>query len=71
MRHKIAIEMIQEVVQRKDDDNDEKTFEEGDEDEGEVVVKPDAEMSASDFLRDRKRRGQGDRTKRNSPKRGR
>ena len=37
MQYKVALEMIQEVVQRKHDDNDEKTFAEGDDEEGEVV----------------------------------
>ena len=71
MQYKVALEMIQEVVERKDDDNDEKTFEEGDDEEEEVVEKRDAKMSADDILRDSERRDQGDQAKRNSPKRGR
>lgn len=71
MQYKVALEMIQEIVERKDDDNDEKTFEEGDEKEGEVVEKRDAKMPVDDFAIARKRREKGDQTKRNSPKRGR
>lgn len=70
MQYKVALEMIQEVVERKDADDVEKTIVEVDKEE-EVTASRDGKMSADDFLRDRKRRDQGDRTKRNSPKRGR
>ena len=53
MQYKIALEMIQEVVQRKDDDA--KTTGDGDREAEEVVEKPDAKISADDFLRERKR----------------
>ena len=69
MQYKVALEMIQEVVQPKDDD--EKPILDGDKEEEEVVEKRDAKMSADDILRDRKRRDQGDQTKRNPSNRGR
>ncbi len=55
MQYKIALKMIQDVVQRKDDANDEETFVDGGRDVEEVVEKPDAKIFADDFLRDRKR----------------
>lgn len=69
MQYKVALEMIQEVVQPKDDD--EKPILDGDKEEEEVVQKRDIQLSADDVLRDRKKRDQGGQTKRNSPKRGR
>ena len=53
MQYRVALEMIQEVVQRKGDD--EKTTEDGDKEEEEVVEKSDAKMFADDFLRRGKR----------------
>lgn len=70
MRHKIAIEMIQEVVQRKDDDDEQTTVDTYKEKEP-VVKKRDARMSVDDFAIARKRREKGDQAKRNSPKRRR
>ena len=69
MQYKVALEMIQEVVQPKGDD--EEPILDGDKEEEEVLEKRDAKMSADDILRNKKRRDQGDQTKRNSPKRGR
>ena len=53
MHYKIALEMIQEVVQRKDDD--EETTVDGGKEEEEVVEKRDAKLTADEFLRERKR----------------
>ena len=47
MQYKVALEMIQEVVQPKDDD--EKPILDGDKEEEEVVEKRDARTSADDF----------------------
>ncbi|MDE3257138.1 MAG: hypothetical protein OYM47_04820 [Gemmatimonadota bacterium] len=69
MQYKVALEMIQEVVQPEEDD--EEPILDGDKEKEEVVEKRDAQLSADDFQTDRKRRDQGDQTKSNSPKRGR
>lgn len=69
MQYKVALEMIQEVVQPKDDD--EEPILDGDKEEEEVVEKRDARMSVDDFAIARKRREKGDQAKRNSPKRRR
>lgn len=53
MQYKIALEMIQEVVQRKDDD--EQTTADGDKEEEEVVEKPDVKLIADEILRESKR----------------
>lgn len=53
MQYKIALKMIQEVVQRKDDD--EKTTVDGDKEKEKVVEKSHAKMSADDFLKQGKR----------------
>ncbi|MDE3257140.1 MAG: hypothetical protein OYM47_04835 [Gemmatimonadota bacterium] len=57
MQYKVALEMIQEVVQRKDDD--EQTTVDSDKEKEAVVKKRDAQFSVDDFLRDGKRRDQG------------
>lgn len=57
MQYKVALEMIQEVVQPKDDDK--KPILDGDKEEEEVVEKRDARMSADDFPIERRRRENG------------